>query len=229
MNSFAFLERGVRAEIERQTELLEAGGRSIQNAPLRPAQRAAQRAALQGGGARLPLLPGARPRADVVTEEMLAAARAAAARAAAARAARFEHELGLAADRARDLAFRAELGDYFERALRGRRTESIRASSRTGSRSWSSGSAPTPTRRLRKVTPEALATLASMVARQGGQPRRRARGADAPRREGRRSARDRRSARARARSAARTTSLGEVVDRAIAADPTPPSRSAPAT
>ena len=36
----------------------------------------------------------------------------------AARAERFERELGLSAERARLLAFRGELGDFFERALR---------------------------------------------------------------------------------------------------------------
>ncbi len=61
MNSFRFLERGVRAEIERQSELLRGGraGRSG-DASLRPRLWPADLAALQGGGARLPLLPRAR-------------------------------------------------------------------------------------------------------------------------------------------------------------------------
>jgi aspartyl-tRNA(Asn)/glutamyl-tRNA(Gln) amidotransferase subunit B len=44
MNSFRYLERGIDAEIARQTAIVEA--------------------ALEGGGARLPLFPRARPRAD---------------------------------------------------------------------------------------------------------------------------------------------------------------------
>src|SRR5438067_2167676 len=53
----------------------------------------------------------------LATPEMLAAASAQLPELPAARAARFERELGLASGRARDLAFRRELADYFERAL----------------------------------------------------------------------------------------------------------------
>src|SRR5262249_32806651 len=52
-----------------------------------------------------------------ITEEMLARARAALPELPAARAARFERDLGLTADSAKRLAWRAELGDYFEAAL----------------------------------------------------------------------------------------------------------------
>ena len=62
MNSFRFVERGIKAEIERQSELWRIGrGREPGDASLRSHQRFAHLAALQGGGARLPLLPGARP------------------------------------------------------------------------------------------------------------------------------------------------------------------------
>ena len=62
MNSFRFLERGIEAELERQRELIESGepGRPG-DASLRPGERGADAAALEGGGARLPLLPRARP------------------------------------------------------------------------------------------------------------------------------------------------------------------------
>jgi aspartyl-tRNA(Asn)/glutamyl-tRNA(Gln) amidotransferase subunit B len=50
---------------------------------------------------------------------MLEAARAALPELPAARAERFERDLGLSADSARLLAWRAELGDYFEAALSG--------------------------------------------------------------------------------------------------------------
>ena len=65
MNSFRFLERGIEAEIERQSALARRGGEDrAGDAPLRPAVGQPHLAALQGGGARLPLLPRARPRAD---------------------------------------------------------------------------------------------------------------------------------------------------------------------
>jgi aspartyl-tRNA(Asn)/glutamyl-tRNA(Gln) amidotransferase subunit B len=52
-----------------------------------------------------------------VTEAMLAAARAEIPELPADRAARFERDFGLSADRARNFARRAELGDYFEAAV----------------------------------------------------------------------------------------------------------------
>ncbi|MEA2404552.1 MAG: aspartyl-tRNA(Asn)/glutamyl-tRNA(Gln) amidotransferase subunit, partial [Thermoleophilaceae bacterium] len=63
------------------------------------------------------------PEPDLVpiapTEEMLERARDALPELPAARAGRFERELELPADTARLLAFRSELGDYFESALSG--------------------------------------------------------------------------------------------------------------
>ena len=61
MNSFRFLERGIEAELERQRELLEAGGRSSRRRSTSTRRRLADPAALEGGRARLPLLPRARP------------------------------------------------------------------------------------------------------------------------------------------------------------------------
>ncbi len=52
-----------------------------------------------------------------IDEQMLARAQASLGELPADRAQRYEHELGLSADSARLLAFRAELGDYFEAAL----------------------------------------------------------------------------------------------------------------
>jgi aspartyl-tRNA(Asn)/glutamyl-tRNA(Gln) amidotransferase subunit B len=118
MNSFSYLERGVRAEIERQTGLLEAGEQISQETlhfdpasgrltPLRSKEAAHDYRYF--------------PEPDLVpllaTEEMLAAASSELPELPTARAARFEHDLGLPRDRARELAFRGELGDYFERVL----------------------------------------------------------------------------------------------------------------
>jgi aspartyl-tRNA(Asn)/glutamyl-tRNA(Gln) amidotransferase subunit B len=118
MNSFRFIERGIEAEIERQSAIVEAGGeveqetlhfdpRSGELTPLRSKEEAHDYRYF--------------PEPDLipidVTEEMIATARAALPELPAARAERFRDELGLHPDTARVLAFRLELGDYFETAL----------------------------------------------------------------------------------------------------------------
>jgi aspartyl-tRNA(Asn)/glutamyl-tRNA(Gln) amidotransferase subunit B len=175
MNSFAYLERGVRAEIERQRSLLDRGEAVVQETlhfdpasggltPLRSKEEAHDYRYFPEPDL-VPL---------VVGEEMLSAARAEMpAELPAERAERFERELGLHADTARLFAFRAELGDYFERALaaagdgdgdggnRATKLEPAELSNwiaplveRIGSDADPAGS---------KVTPESLATLATMV------------------------------------------------------------------
>jgi len=118
MNSFRFLAHGVNAEIERQVGLLRAGQPVVQ-----------ETLHFDPSSGRLTSLRSKEeahdyryfPEPDLVplvaTEAMLAAARAALPELPAARAERFERDLGLPADRARELAFRTELADYYERAL----------------------------------------------------------------------------------------------------------------
>jgi aspartyl-tRNA(Asn)/glutamyl-tRNA(Gln) amidotransferase subunit B len=118
MNSFRFLEKGIRAEIARQEGLLRAGEEVVQETlhfdprtealtPLRSKEEAHDYRYF--------------PEPDLVpvtiSAEMLERARAALPELPAARAERFERELGLSPDSARLLAFRTELGDYFEAAL----------------------------------------------------------------------------------------------------------------
>ena len=118
MNSFRFLERGVDAEIARQEEILRSGGTVTQEtlhfdprtgalSPLRSKEEAHDYRYF--------------PEPDLVpiapTEQMLERARAALPELPAQRAARFEGELGLPADAAKLLAFRSELGDFFEAAV----------------------------------------------------------------------------------------------------------------
>ena len=164
MNSFAFLERGVRAEIERQVKLLDAGEAVVQETlhfdpigggltPLRSKEEAHDYRYFPE-----PDLPPL-----VVTEAMLEAARAELpAELPADRAQRFERELGLGPDRARELAFRAELGDYFEQALAANGGDAGALAN-----SW----IPQLVERIgsdidpadSKVAPASLATLAAMV------------------------------------------------------------------
>ena len=120
MNSFRFLEKGIRAEIARQEALVRAGEEVVQETlhfdprtetltPLRSKEEAHDYRYF--------------PEPDLVpvtiTPEMLERARAALPELPAARAERFERDLGLTSDSAKLLAWRAELGDYFEAALAG--------------------------------------------------------------------------------------------------------------
>jgi aspartyl-tRNA(Asn)/glutamyl-tRNA(Gln) amidotransferase subunit B len=164
MNSFRFLERGVRAEIERQTGLLQDGGAVLQETlHYDPAsgRLTSLRSKEEAHDYRYFPEPDLVPL--LVTEGMLAAARAEVPELPAARARRFEQELGVSAGRARDLAFRRELADYFEAALA--------ADGEAGAVELSNwmpqlveriGSDADPA--ASRVTPPALASLAGLVA-----------------------------------------------------------------
>jgi aspartyl-tRNA(Asn)/glutamyl-tRNA(Gln) amidotransferase subunit B len=118
MNSFRFLEQGIRAELQRQTELLRSG-RPVEQETLHfdPAggTLSSLRSKEEAHDYRYFPEPDLVPIA--ISSEMLAAAHAAMPELPAARVERLQIDLGLSADSARQLAFRAELGDYFERAL----------------------------------------------------------------------------------------------------------------
>ncbi|MDX6699180.1 MAG: aspartyl-tRNA(Asn)/glutamyl-tRNA(Gln) amidotransferase subunit [Solirubrobacteraceae bacterium] len=118
MNSFRFVERGIRAEIERQVALLEGGESVVQETlhfdpqsgtltPLRSKEEAHDYRYFPEPD----LVPVA------VTPEMTEAARAELPELPAARAERYEADLALSADSAHALAFRPELGRYFEAVL----------------------------------------------------------------------------------------------------------------
>jgi aspartyl-tRNA(Asn)/glutamyl-tRNA(Gln) amidotransferase subunit B len=118
MNSFRFLERGIDAEIQRQ-EAIVAGGGEVEQETLHYDPQSGRLSSLRSKEEAhdyryfpepdlVPLAP---------TEEMLERARAALPELPAARAERLERELGLPGDAAKLLAFRSELGDFYEAAL----------------------------------------------------------------------------------------------------------------
>ncbi len=166
MNSFAFLERGIRAEIKRQTDLLSSGGTVVQETLHFDPQTdglTSLRSKEEAHDYRYFPEPDLVPL--LVNPSMLEAAREALPKELPAeRAQRFEHELGLSAERARELAFRADLSEFFERAL---------AASGDGSAvavevaNWIPllvariGSETDPL--ATNVTPESLAELATLV------------------------------------------------------------------
>jgi aspartyl-tRNA(Asn)/glutamyl-tRNA(Gln) amidotransferase subunit B len=118
MNSFRFIERGIRAEIARQQEILQGGGAVVQETlHYDPAAGAitALRSKEEAHDYRYFPEPDLVP--VWIDEEMLGGARAALGELPADRAQRYERELRVSSDSARLLAFRAELGDYFEAGL----------------------------------------------------------------------------------------------------------------
>jgi aspartyl-tRNA(Asn)/glutamyl-tRNA(Gln) amidotransferase subunit B len=166
MNSFRFLERGVKAEIEAQTARLEAGEAIVQETlHFDPAsgRLTALRSKEEAHDYRYFPEPDLVPL--LATEEMLSAATACLPELPAARAQRFERELGLGPDRARELAFRRELGDYFEGAVAGSgggREVAVAIANWVPQVVERIGSDADPA--ASRVTPEALATLVAMVA-----------------------------------------------------------------
>ena len=118
MNSFRFLERGIRAEIARQTEILRASGAvAAETLHFDPVSGAitSMRSKEEAHDYRYFPEPDLLPVA--IDEEMIRAAREDMPELPAERAERLEREAGLNAETARLLAFRSELGDYYETAL----------------------------------------------------------------------------------------------------------------
>jgi aspartyl-tRNA(Asn)/glutamyl-tRNA(Gln) amidotransferase subunit B len=166
MNSFRFLERGVAAEIERQVSMFEVGEPVVQETlhydpvsdrltPLRSKEEAHDYRYF--------------PEPDLVplevTDEIRTAILERLPELPAARAQRLQSEFALSRDRSQEFAFRRELGDYFERALAttdgGPETAAALANSWIPQLLARIGDADPADSR---VKPEALATLASMVA-----------------------------------------------------------------
>ena len=167
MNSFRFLERGIEAELERQRELLEAGGQVEQETlhfhpedgsltPLRSKEYAHDYRYF--------------PEPDLVpvapTEEMLKEARDALPELPAARRERYMSEVGLSARRPRrTLAFQSAYGEFFERALAAADGTSPKAIA-----NWVTGELVAALREAgeddplaSKATPESVAALAGLV------------------------------------------------------------------
>jgi aspartyl-tRNA(Asn)/glutamyl-tRNA(Gln) amidotransferase subunit B len=164
MNSFAFLERGIRAEIERQKGLLGAGDEVVQETlhfdPVSDTLTAL-RSKEEAHDYRYFPEPDLVP--VVPSEEMVAAAREAIPELPAHRAERFERELGLNAKRARNLAFRAELGDYFEAAVAAGNGEAGAVQVANWLEQLVERIGPAVDPAESKVSPESLATLVAMV------------------------------------------------------------------
>jgi aspartyl-tRNA(Asn)/glutamyl-tRNA(Gln) amidotransferase subunit B len=118
MNSFRFIERGIRAEIARQEKILRGGGEVVQETlHFDPASGAISSLRSKEEAHDYRYFPEPDLVPVRIDEQMIAAAAADMSELPAERAGRFERELGLSVESARLLAFRSELGDYLEAAL----------------------------------------------------------------------------------------------------------------
>jgi aspartyl-tRNA(Asn)/glutamyl-tRNA(Gln) amidotransferase subunit B len=118
MNSFRYIERGIRAEVARQTAIVREGGKVEQETlhfDPRTEAITSLRSKEEAHDYRYFPEPDLTPVA--ITQAMLDRAAAALPELPLARAERFEREHGLSTDSAHLLAFRTELGDYFEAAV----------------------------------------------------------------------------------------------------------------
>ncbi|MDP2710189.1 MAG: Asp-tRNA(Asn)/Glu-tRNA(Gln) amidotransferase subunit GatB [Solirubrobacteraceae bacterium] len=164
MNSFRFIERGINAEVARQEALLRDGGQVVQETlhfDPRTEAITSLRSKEEAHDYRYFPEPDLVPVATSV--EMLAAARDAMPELPAAREERLQ-ALGISAADARQLAWRTELGDYFEAAL-------ASGNSRVGVQSLANWVCNELVARVgeddpnaSKVRPDALAGLVALVA-----------------------------------------------------------------
>jgi aspartyl-tRNA(Asn)/glutamyl-tRNA(Gln) amidotransferase subunit B len=167
MNSFRYLERGIEAEIARQKQTLADGGQIEQETlHFDPASGAITtlRSKEEAHDYRYFPEPDLVPIAP--TEDMLGRALTALPELPAARAERLERDLDLSADTAKLLAFRADLGDFYEAALGSDGLTNDGA----GSRSLANWTTNELTARIgdsdpatTKVEPAAFARLVAMV------------------------------------------------------------------
>jgi aspartyl-tRNA(Asn)/glutamyl-tRNA(Gln) amidotransferase subunit B len=120
MNSFRYIERGIRAEAARQEAILRAGG-TVEQETLHfdPRTEAITSLRSKEDAHDYRYFPEPDLTPVAISQEMLDRAQAALPELPLARAERFERELGLSGDSAHLLAFRTELGDYFEAAIDG--------------------------------------------------------------------------------------------------------------
>jgi aspartyl-tRNA(Asn)/glutamyl-tRNA(Gln) amidotransferase subunit B len=118
MNSFRFLAQGIKAEVERQVSLLRSGQPVLQETlhfdPV-SGRITSMRSKEEAHDYRYFPEPDLVPL--VVTDAMLAAAKAELPELPAARAERFASQFGLSPERARELAFRSELAGFYEAAV----------------------------------------------------------------------------------------------------------------
>lgn len=163
MNSFRFIERGIRAEVARQTAIVQGGGKVEQETlhfDPRTERITSLRSKEEAHDYRYFPEPDLTPVA--ISGDMLDRARAALPELPLARAERFARDHGLSEESAHLLAFRSELGDYFEAAHAGNNVEPQPLANWIANELVSRLGADADPKDS-KVEPRALAKLVSMV------------------------------------------------------------------
>jgi len=163
MNSFRYIERGIRAEAARQEAILRAGG-TIEQETLHfdPRTEAITSLRSKEDAHDYRYFPEPDLTPVAISQAMLDRAKAALPELPLARAERFERDLGLSAESARLLAFRTELGDYFEAAIDGDGANAQPVANWLGNELLSRLEADADPAQS-KVAPDALAKLVAMV------------------------------------------------------------------
>jgi aspartyl-tRNA(Asn)/glutamyl-tRNA(Gln) amidotransferase subunit B len=163
MNSFRYIERGIRAEAARQEAILRAGG-TVEQETLHfdPRTEAITSLRSKEDAHDYRYFPEPDLTPVAITQAMLDRAQAALPELPLARAERFERDLGLSADSAHLLAFRTELGDYFEAAVDGDQADAQPIANWLANELLSRLEADADPAQS-QVAPAALAKLVSMV------------------------------------------------------------------
>jgi aspartyl-tRNA(Asn)/glutamyl-tRNA(Gln) amidotransferase subunit B len=163
MNSFRFIDRGIRAEAARQEAILRAGG-TVEQETLHfdPRTEAITSLRSKEDAHDYRYFPEPDLTPVAISAEMLDRAKAALPELPLARAERFERDLGLSTESSRLLAFRTELGDYFEAAIDGDGANAQPVANWLGNELLSRLDADADPAQS-KVAPGALAKLVAMV------------------------------------------------------------------
>jgi aspartyl-tRNA(Asn)/glutamyl-tRNA(Gln) amidotransferase subunit B len=166
MNSFRFLERGIEAELVRQRELIESGEEVVQETlHFHPEDGSLTSLRSKEYAHDYRYFPEPDLVPVVPTEAMLSEARESLPELPAHRRERYLTEVGLSEESASTLAFNAEFGAYFEKAVAAADGAPAKAIA-----NWVTGELVAALRQAgeedplaSKVTPEAIASLAGLV------------------------------------------------------------------
>ncbi len=177
MNSFAFLEQGINAEIARQIALVEAGDKVVQETlHFDPRTGAISSLRSKEEAHDYRYFPEPDLVAVVPTEAMLQRAREALPELPAARIERYERDFGLSYDAARTLAWRPERAAFFEKAAAASSSDASRVANWLDMVREEGSLSPEPLAKLvdlvtaKTISNDAGRKVLDILVRDGGEP-----------------------------------------------------------